>query len=457
MKKFFLIAVALIMGANSHTMYGQNFSKAEDFAKLKKFNEAYTELQKLKQNDKKGRLENNVEYYYWLGHISAQAAINDQKIEGVDGTKLEQLKQGFALLKKAYEIKKDFPNFIITQSSPYADFWSIYVYASQKGIDAFNEKKYAEAIEPYETAAEVSTFLATHDMGMPAIDSSLTHLRALTYINLKDVEKASPLIEKVVQIKYNPSQALEMVKWVLFQAMESKNQALFDRFKALGASYFPEKKADLWDLIEDEHKLNSAKDEYEKLLVYQSLINAGTSVRVKYNYIVDAYQYLLDNKSKLEEAKYVALLSSMQPIAEAIYATEDKNLVVLYLYEVSLFNYVERLNTKVAQLRKTQREKAAPVQGKPAKGSKLEKELNDIKNQINGVSANIKKWAASGFPLTDNLISMLEKKASDPAAEKSIRSQLENALDIGSGLAYYAGLDEKSTLYEQKRKSISQK
>lgn len=441
MKKIILSIMGMSLAI---AIQAQNFYKVETAVTDKKYAEALQLYQALKAKDTKNKMPTNPDAYYWLGMIyqklSDTPALATQIAEVKDmNLVLEAINQ----FRQCLALSAEYPALKLVGGQP---LYSMYAKSFQGGIDAYNDKKFDEAIQKLVLADSVSKFIFNNKFGLSALDTQLYYYTGLAHVNATIGEKDSlkALQHRIEGEKHFSALANAKVKqgmkdvskWMLSVAISDKNAEWFNKYIAFVKEMYPEDN-DLWSDFETEFMVKSAGEDKMKTIETYKTLQAKNpdDYTFFYNEAVELFDFLGQNMDKFDE-----YLPELERAANGSIKLKPDAYQPLYLIQKSYMGKIDSYGDSIRNVQKTQRAIAEKYM-KAAKGSAQEKEKNKQlaagKAQIAKYESLQKKYAQAALPISIQLDQYFDTKIA------SLQSK-DKAL-------YREVLDNLSTFYEMNK------
>ena len=318
------IVIALIATFFSVSLVAQNIEDIRDLAGKNQWAKAKEQIDKYlaqEKNTKKG------DGFYMKAAIynavSRDAALSAQFPNARE--------EAFNAYKKYLEVDKDAFEGKLNQNAILFDIASAYL---TNASDAFNAKRFDEALAEFQKAEKVQEYIVQKgftygNFAFAAYDTQLYLNVAASAINAKKEDVAIAYYEKIADRKIKGDSYIEIYRYLVDQYDKKGDKAKMEKYLAIGKELYPEDEfwcqiglADVWD---DKPKLFARFDE---------LVNGSCANYMNYyNYAVELFNYnFTQEKRPADFAKLEIKIPELIKKAQAIKQTTEANMLMTRYY-----------------------------------------------------------------------------------------------------------------------------
>lgn len=245
------------------TAFAQDFKKVETSLLLNNFEVAKTEYEKAVT--KKPSLETTAEGYYWKSKIYTGLS-KDPAAKYPDAA------------EKLYTILQDYikadPEFTFAVKNGQEPFFEVYIKSFKDGVAAFGDKKWKEAAANFDRGVVLSDIIFSKGWSTNKQPFDTTTLMYAGYANQNagNDDLTIKYYTRMIDANMKTPDLIDMYKYVLIKAAETKNKALFDQYYTVSEKNYPEEK---WFEFRADYIDKNLTAE-EKVAAYEAQIAANT-------------------------------------------------------------------------------------------------------------------------------------------------------------------------------------
>lgn len=266
---------------------------------------------------------------------------NLSRVAGIPYEQADSLKQvAYDALKKYRELDPKAEKLEENKNSTFVDIYAGYLY--DIGVNAYKEKKYAEAARFFAKAVDVQDYLFKNNIKVPegfkitGFDTVAILYTAIALRDNKNIDAALVEYKKIVDANVTDRQYIDAYIFPLEHYTTKKDRPAFEALLQKARTAFPSLSND-WDEFDFDYYLKGVEEpavfaEYEKLLpLYPN------NFMIHFNYFITMNQYIDHNSDDPAKKAEVNALKERLPVvakkALAIKETMDG------IYELGRFYY----------------------------------------------------------------------------------------------------------------------
>lgn len=425
MKKFLLLAS---LAGTMQIATAQDLKKVETSVVLGKLEDAKTEVDKAVVDPKQ---QAKPDPWYWKSRIYAELS-RDEAMRAKYPTLITDADAAF----KKYE-EMD-PAFALVKAKGPEGYFAMYATTLTTGTKLFNDKspdkKWEDAGKMFETANDyVNAIIKNKWTNMTVtFDTTTVLYAAYAYQNAQQLDKAAQYYGFLADNKVGGEGYDEVYKFLALHYVNTKNEAQFNKYLALGKEVFPKEEWDEYEMLYMDKNMTLE----EKTAAYDKADAAGTLSEVKYLQFGDVF-IKAKNAEGLDSAKQQMYTLKAAEAFKKAYGKNNQNAIAAFNAGVIYYNiYVDYDDKYAANIREMQRINAdKPVEKDPKKKAAVEAAAKAKTDPLREANAKLEK------PLMDNVEVALEwlEKSYAILKDKPTRTSIEKSV-ISKDVDFIANL-----------------
>ena len=413
MKKLLFVS---LLAASVQLATAQDLKKVENNMVLNRVEDAKTEIDKVLADPKNA---SKPEVLYWKAKIYA-ALYKDAKLS----EKFPSIDQDVKDAMQKY-IAAD-PSFAVTKSKGADFFFDVYSASFQKGVKLFNEKKWNDAANYFETAITYIDEIIKNKWTNSSIAFDTTSLLYAGYSlqNANKLDGAAKYYGKLADNKVKGEGYIEVYRFLVVYYTNTNNKAEFDKYLALAKEVYPKEMP--WDEFEMDF-IDKNYDLAKKTAMYDKDDAAGTMTEKQYLQFGDLFVNVKNKeKGHLDSAQMaVYTLKAADAFKKAFAKNPSQSLAAFnvgIIYYTIFGEYDDQYSANIRTMRQLNSNK--PVEKDPKKKAAAEAALKQQMDPLKKANADLEK------PLFDNIdasiewltksYNILKGKQDKTAVEKSV-------------------------------------
>jgi hypothetical protein len=404
---------AMFLMTVMQTAFAQDFKKVETSLLLNNFEAAKTEYEKAVA--KKASIGTTAEGYYWKSKIYAGLS-KDPAAKYPDAA--EKL---FTSLQDY--IKAD-PEFTLAVKSGQEPFFEVYIKSFKDGVAAFGEKKWKEAAANFDRGVVLSDIIFSKGWSTNKQPFDTTTLMYAGYANQNagNDELTIKYYTRMIDANMKTPELLDMYKFVLIKAAETKNKALFDQYYTVSEKNYPEEK---WFEFRADYIDKNLTAE-EKVASYEAQIAANTINETECQMYGDMFM-ASRNVDGLSDEKANYFLDKAADAYMRAYKLNNTNFAAAFNVGISYYNQYTVLDDQFGNnIRALQQLNAnKPVAPKDPKkklafDAKFKAQQDSIKKLNLVLDAPMKAKVDQAIEWIENAFNIVKDKATLSKTEKNV-------------------------------------
>ncbi|HET9057015.1 MAG TPA: hypothetical protein VFN30_09240 [Chitinophagaceae bacterium] len=412
MKRVFLLAAIALVTIN---LFAQDVKTAKKLLAAQDFAKAKEAIDQALATDKGAK---DWEAWYIKAKIYGGLAGNEATKNLVPDARLVALEA----VKKALEVNSSLATLSLAQET-YKPVFSLYEGYYGDGANYFNSEKYEEAYNSYKNANAVGEFINKNGWALSALDTGLVFMVGASANNAKKLEEAAVYYAKLADAEVASKDYAVAYRFLAYYYYaDKKDDALFNKYLALGKKVFPKER--YFDDLEIEY-LEKKGDKAAVLAKYEDIMTKNPDdFDIHFNYGVTLFNMLFNADEKPNNMS--DLIQKMEKAF--IRCTELKPDDVDSYIELGKSHYNQAVELK-AQEDAIKGKTPADLTAKKELHAKAEKKINDAI-----------PYFEKGFSLLEP---MPDKKPAQKAKTKSTAQLLRDCY-------YFINNNEKAKMYDEK-------
>lgn len=171
MKRILIVAVLMLTALSQ---MAQDIKKTKDFITAKDWAKAKESIDKTMENPKSAK---NPEAFYLKAKVYSNLGNDEARV------------QSFDAIKKAIELDKTQTMLFLAMDN-YAPVFNLYTTSFDQGAKAYNEEKYADALQSFKNTLNYGEYIFQQGWGLFKLDTLVTYYSALAAMNAKNTDDA---------------------------------------------------------------------------------------------------------------------------------------------------------------------------------------------------------------------------------------------------------------------------
>ena len=420
---------AMFLVTLMQTAFAQDFKKVEASLLLNNYVVAKAEFEKVIA--KKMALETTPEGYYWKSKIYAGLS------KDTTG-KYPDAKESLFQYLEGY-IKAD-PEFTLAVTSGQEAFFTAYTNSFNDGVTAFGQKKWKDAALHFDRGVVMSDIIFSKGWSSNKQPFDTTTLMYAGYSNQNagNLETTIKHYTRMIDANLKSQDLVDIYKYVLIKASETKNKALFDKYYAVAEKNYPEEK--WFEFRVDYMDKNLTID--EKVAAYDAQVSGNNLSEVECQMYGDMFMSAR-NEEGLAEAKANVFLDKAAEAYTRAYKLNTQNFAAAFNVGISYYNQFtaldEQFSNNIRSLQQLNTNK--PVAPKDPKkklafDAKFKAQQDSIKKLNLALDAPMKAKVDQAIEWIENAFNIVKDKQPLSRNEKNVASR---------------SVDFLATLYASKR------
>lgn len=407
---------AMFMVTLMQTAFAQDFKKVETTLLLNNYVGAKTEFEKVVA--KKAALETSTEGYYWKSKIYAGLS------KDTTGKFADARESLFVHLDNY--MKAD-PTFELAIKSGQEAFFTAYTNSFNDGVNAFGQKKWKDAAVYFDRGVVMSDIIFSKGWSSNKQPFDTTTLMYAGYSNQNagNLDVTIKHYTRMIDADMKTQDLIDIYKYVLIKAAESKNKALFDKYYAIAEKNYPE---DQWfDFKVDYMEKNYTIE--EKIAVYEAQASSNSLSEVESQMFGDMFMSAR-NQDGLSADKENLYLDKAADAYKKAYNLNNKNFAAAFNVGISYYNQFTSIdeqasnNTRALQQLNTNK----PVAPKDPKkklafDANFKAQQDSIKKLNVALDAPMKAKVDQAIEWIENAYNTIKDKDPLTKSEKNVASR----------------------------------
>lgn len=393
MKKLLLLAMLAVTVQMTHA---QDLKKVQTNYLINRMEDAKSEIDKVMADPKQ---QGKVEAIYWKAKVYA-AIYKDAKLQTKYPNALADADEAF----KKYSLADS--TFVQVKENGAEGFFDMYGTSYSSGVKVFNDKKWDEAAVYFKAAVDYSDIIFKNKWSNATYAFDTTSLLFLSYAyqNASKPGEAAKYYGRLADAKVKGESYLDIYKFLANHYTQTKNEAAFTKYVALGRELYPDF---AWDEFEIEY-MDQNLTLAEKTSRYENEDAAGTLSEIKYLQFGDIFINAHRKDKDLDSATERLYNQKAADAFKKAYLKNNQNGIAAFNVGVIYYNFYGEYDDKYAANIRTMQGLNAdkPIVKDPKKKAMAEAEFKLKIDPLKKANADLEK------PMSENLdisIEWLEK------------------------------------------------
>lgn len=425
MKKLLLLAM---LAVTVQLVSAQDYKKVQTNLLLNKFEDAKTEIDKVAAEPK---AQGKAETWYWKAKVYA-ALSKDIAMRAKYPTLTKDADDAF---KKYAELD---PSLAMVKEKGAEGYFDMYSAAYNSGIKIFNDKKWEDAANQFETAIYYIDEIIKNKWTNANISFDTTSVlyAAYSFQNAQKYDQAAKYYGILADHKVSGENYVDIYKFLAAHYIVKKDEAQFKKYLAIGKELYPK---EAWDEYEiDFMDKNMSLD--QKTAIYDKEDAAGTLSEVKYLQFGDVFVNVKNKEKELDSAKQMYYTIKGADAFKKAYTKNNQNAIAAFNVGVIYYNIFGQFDDKYsANIRAMQAlNSGRHIEKDPKKKAAADAKFNEQLAPYKKENAAIEKTLMDNLDMSvewlEKSFNILKNKNNRTHTEKSI---INKAVDFLANLYTY--------------------